>query len=824
MKYSYHRLKELTKTKKTPEQLAELLTMKAFEVEGVEKMGGGLANVVIGRILEIEKHPNADKLQMAKVDIGVNPKTSNVHKGHSMSSLQIVCGASNIAVGQLVPVALVGAKLTNDLEIKEAEIRGVKSFGMLCAADELGLGKDHSGILILNQDAKVGAAFAKEMWLEDAMMEIKVLPDRSHDALSHVGMAREICALEGKKFISPLEKAKLPKVSKGKLSIKIEDKKLSSRYIGVVMENIKIQSSPMRYQLMLQKFGNNAINNIVDMTNLVMLEQGQPMHAFDYDKLSLPVTVRAAKKGEKIKLLDEKMYELSSDDIVIADAKGAIALAGVMGGWDSAVSENTTKILLEAAQFNPANIRRTRTRLGIKTDASDRFEKGISSELAQLGMIQAVQIVEMMGGKVVAMQDVYPVKAKPKSINLSLEYVKKLLGVDVSEKEIKNILENLGCKVEIKKAGRGLTSLGRFGRERSNLLNVVVSEARLDLQTQEDLIEDIGRIFGYEKIKPLAPLAHVQPAKPSEIGSFEREVKGILKGAGFSEVLNYSFYSRQDAETAQLKDVHLELENPMNPDQDLVRTSLIPGILKNVAHNLKYQKGLKIFESGRTFHPSSGILPEEKRMLVGAIVLSESRIKNQESRALEFFEAKGIVHNLLEGLGIDDFYYDSVNSMSEDVLPEFWHKGRTAQIKIIGTHESVGFVGEVSPLVLAEFDIHERVALFEFDLENLMRISEKEMEYAPIRKHPVSERDISMVSSENLKVDDILQVIQEAGGKTVLDTDLFDIYDFEDGSTSYAFHILFGADERTLQSAEVDALMQKITENLEKELKVKIRK
>lgn len=799
MKYSYFRLKEFTKTKKTPEQLAELLTMKAFEVESVEYIGRGLENVVVGKILEIEKHPNADKLQVAKVDVA--PSTGAQGK---KEILQIVCGAPNIQVGQKVPVALVGAKLPGGFEIKEAEIRGVKSFGMLCAADELGLGKDHSGIMVLDDNIKVGASFVKEMWLEDAMMEIKVLPDRSHDALSHVGMAREICALEGRRFISPQEKLKLPKISKGKLSIKIEDKKLASRYIGVVMENIKIMPSPMKYQLMLQKFGNNAINNIVDMTNLVMLEQGQSMHAFDYDKLNLPVSVRAARKGEKIKLLDEKTYELSSEDIVIADAKGAIALAGVMGGWDSAVSENTTKILLEAAQFNPVNIRRTRTRLGIRTDASDRFEKGISSELAEQGMIQAVQIVEMLGGKVTAMLDVYPGKSKSKSILLNLEYVKKLLGVDVPEKESKNILENLGCKVV--KKGKSF--------------QVEAPAARLDIQTQEDLIEDIGRIFGYEKIKPLAPLAHVQPAKPSEIGSFEREVKGILKGLGFSEVLNYSFYSRKDAESAQLKDMHLELENPMNPDQELVRTSLVSGIIKNVAHNLKYQKGVKIFESGRTFHSGKNILPEEKRMLVGAVVLDGKENKKANS----FFEAKGIVHHSLEGLGIDDFYYDSIDGISEDTLITFWHQGRTAQIKIIGTHDKVGYVGEVSPLVLAEFGIQERVVLFEFDLENLMQISEKEMEYAPIRKYPVMERDISMVSNESLKVDDILQVIQEAGGKMVIDADLFDIYDFEDGSTSFAFHILFGADDRTLQSAEADSLMQKITESLEKELKVKIRK
>lgn len=804
MKYSYFRLKELTKTKKSPEQLAELLTMKAFELEGMEKIGQGLDRVVVGQILEIQKHPNADKLQIAKVNVGKD-------------ELQIVCGAPNIAVGQKVPVALVGAKLPSGLEIKEAEIRGVKSFGMLCAADELSLGKDHSGILILDADAKVGAPFAKELWLEDAMLDIKVLPDRAHDALSHVGMAREICALEDRKFEfrDPISK-KLSGIKKSGLSIKIENKKLSSRYIGVVMENIKIGPSPVKYQLMLQKFGNNAINNIVDTTNSVMLEQGQPMHAFDYEKLTLPISVRTAKKGEKIELLDEIFYELNPEDIVIADAKGAIALAGIMGGFNSAVSDQTNKILLEAAHFAPERIRKTRTRLGIKTDASDRFEKGLDPSLAEKGMSQAVGIIQMMGGKAVALQDVYPVKSKPKNIYLALEYVKSLLGEAVPEKEIKRILENLGCQVA--KKGKGF--------------QVTAPTLRLDLQTQEDLIEDIGRIYGYEKISPQAPIAPVQSAQPNEIGSFEREVKNILAGNGFSEVLNYSFYRRRDAQLAQLGPIrHLELENPLNPEQELVRVSLIPGILKNIAHNLKFQKNLKIFESGRVFWPNDSILPEEKRMLVGAVVLESEKRKEpaspaggQNSKAPNFFEAKGVAHNLLEGLGIDDFYYDTFNCVPEDTLATFWHQGRTAEIKIEGTQEKGGYVGEISPLVLSEFDIHERVALFEFDLEKLMQISEGEMEYAPIRKYPVAERDISMVSEKNIKVDDILQVIESAGGQYILDANLFDIYDFADDSSSFAFHIIFGAPDRTLQSAEVDDLMQKITGALEKELNVKIRK
>lgn len=800
MKYSYFRLKELTKTKNTPEQLAELLTMKAFEVESVEHLGQGLDKVVVGQILEILKHPNADKLQVAVVDIG-------------KEKLTIVCGAPNISVGQKVPVALVGANLPastvggqGKFEIKEAEIRGVKSSGMLCAEDELGLGKDHSGILILDADAKIGASFAQEMWLEDAMLDIKVLPDRAHDALSHVGMAREICALEGRRFTpSDPRLSEVLGMAKKFDGVKIADQKLSSRYIGVVIENIRIAPSPVRYRLMLQKFGNNAISNIVDVTNVVMLETGQPMHAFDYDKLTLPVSVRAAKPGEKIKLLDGNIYELTAEDIVIADAKGAIALAGIMGGFESAVSDGTNMILLEAAQFEPVHVRRTRTRLGLKTDASDRFEKGLDASLAERGMAQAVGIVKMMGGQVVSVQDSYPAKSKPRPIFLAIEYVEKLLGVSVPEREIKKILENLGCKAV--KKGKGM--------------QVIVPSERLDLATQEDLIEDIGRIYGYEKIKPQAPMAPVQPAKPSEFGLFDQEVKHILTGAGFSEVLNYSFYSRRDAELAQLGSIkHLELENPMNPEQELVRMSLLPNLLKNVAHNLKFQKDLKIFESGRVFWAGEKTLPEEKKMLVGALALD---IKD-DKRAANFYEAKGIVHNLLESLGIDDFYFDGMDAVPEDTLVTFWHQGRTAQIRLEGTGTVLGYLGEVSPLVLTEFDIHRRLAVFELNLEKLLQVTSEEMEYKPIRKHPVVERDISLVVPGGVLVDDVLDCIQRHGGNLVIDADLFDIYDFADGSASYAFRVQLAAEDRTLEGREVDEVMDRIASGLEEEIKATIRK
>jgi phenylalanyl-tRNA synthetase beta chain len=801
MKFSYNWLKELSGTKKSPEQLAELLTMKAFEVEGIEKIGGGLDNVVVAKILEITKHPNADKLSLVEL-------TTN---NEQQTRIRVVCGASNIKVGDRVPLALVGAKLPNGFEIKEAEIRGVKSSGMLCAEDELGLGDDHGGILILDKDDNIGTSVAEALGLIDTVLEIKILPDRSHDAMSHIGMAREICVIDGREL-----KYNYPKLTQNKskiLNVKIKDEELCPRYIGVVMNNIKIAPSPMWAQTRLRAAGLRPINNIVDATNYVMLEFGQPMHAFDVSMIKeqgskINIIVRRAENGEEIRLLDETEKELASEDLVIADNTRALALAGIMGGIDSGINEKTTSIVLESANFNAVAIRKTRLRLNLQTDASIRFEKEIDPNLTELAMARAVQIITGLGGKVEGVADVYPSEVKPWKIKLDLYYVNKLLGEKVPVSAVKKILTSLGLKVS------GLVSQ----------ISVTIPTFRIDLKTQEDLIEEIGRIYGYEKIVPEAPHVPVKMADINEERKFDRLVKNILTGKGFSEVYSYSFYSQHDANLANFGDLkHLELENPASPEQALMRISLIPQILKNVRENLKRYKEVFVFEIGRVFWMNNNVLPEEKRMLVGAIhtdrKINIKRIKQETN----FYETKGYVDALLEMLGVGDYYFDSFESVPTDTPLALWHEGRTAAIKIEGVDETIGYIGEISPLVLANFDISKRVAIFELDLDKLQKVTAEETEYAPIRKYPDIMRDISMVSQKGILVDEILQAIQKAGGDLVLDVDLFDIFDFEDGTSSYAFHIIFGAD-RTLKNEEVDKLMEKIIQSLEKELKMKVRK
>ncbi|HAT73494.1 MAG: Phenylalanine-tRNA ligase beta subunit [Candidatus Moranbacteria bacterium GW2011_GWF2_36_839] len=831
MKYSYNWLKELSDTKLSQDIVRELLTMHSLEIEGMEEKKWNFDGVVVGKILEIRKHPNADKLQIAIVE---TQNFASVQK----QNLQIVCGAPNIEVGQKVPVALVGTKLPNGIEIKEAEIRGEKSFGMLCALDELGLGADHSGIFILDSKAKIGEPAKKYLGVEDdTIFEIKVLPDRAHDATSHVGVAREISVLENKNFEYDFDGLKLPNKKSKKLIVKIEDRKLCSRYIGAVMENVEIKDSPSWMKQRLEASGIRPINNVVDATNYVMLELGQPMHAFDFSKISgqetrnkkqetnkIQIVVRKAKENEEMELLDETKLKLSDQDLLITNGETPLALAGIMGGKDSGINENTKTIILEAANFDAVNIRRSRTRLGVKTESSDRFEKEIDPNLAEKAIVRIIEVLEHTAdAKLEGVIDVYPNKIKPCKIKLDLEYVNSLLGEIIPKKEIIRILNLLGIGTTIQ----------------PYKVVCIVPTFRVDLKTQEDLIEEIGRIWGYEKIEPRPLVEPIIPAKINEVLSFERRLGEISVGFGFDEMYNYSFYSEIDAKNCALDNVkHFELSSPMNPDQKYVRVSLIPNILKNIKTNLKNFESLNIFEIGKVYlcHPElvsgSGFRnefrmtgTEEKRMFVMAQVLEKDPVNFAEAKhgasknAETFYSIKGATENLLEKISVDE------NSISFNEVKlsknHLAHAGRSAEILVDG--EKIGMIGEINPLVLGKYKIGKRVAVCELDTEKLLKISQKELVYKALQKFPTITRDISMLAKGETKAIEIQKLIKKIGGDLVLNVSMFDVF-FKDGVTSFAYHIEFGAPERTLENKEVDEVMGKIVAGLEKELGLEIRK
>jgi phenylalanyl-tRNA synthetase beta chain len=817
MKYSYSWLKELSGTKLSPEKVAELLTMHSFEIEGLEKGNNNFDGVVVGEILEITKHPNADKLQIARVDIGTRKSTSpqpSPYKGEE--ALTIVCGAKNIAVGQKVPVALIGTILPGDFMIKEAEIRGVRSFGMLCAEDELGLGKDHAGILILDKKAKVGEPVQKYLGINnDSVLEIKVLPDRAHDILSHVGVARELAVLEKKKFAYAFDELVLPMKKSQKLKVEIKDKDLCKRYIGAVMENITIKESPKWLKDRLEACGLRPINNVVDATNYVMLELGQPLHAFDFEKVSgeisnskCQIVVRRATKNEELVLLDDSKIKLDVSNLLITNGKTPLALAGVMGGKSSGINENTKTVVLEAASFDAVNIRRTRTALGLNTDSSYRFEKELDPNLTEKALVRVIDILEhIAGGKVEGIVDIYSKKINPWKIKLDLNYATRLLGENIPPKEIVKILNLLGIDTKY-----------RILNTKYSTIECIIPTYRLDLRTQEDLIEDIGRIWGYEKIVPRPMVAEVLPAKLNQQVFFERKLQDILTGLGFDEVYNYSFYGADDLKKTGLSESeHLELANPMNPDQQFVRAEMAINVLKNIRENLKNFSEFGIFEIGKCYLLKNSEPLEERNLILAKILDPVNPAKaghGASSNSETFYSLKGAVEDVLEALSVKGAEFLEIKTPDT-----FMHPVRTAKITV--DEKVIGFIGEVSQSVLASYKISKRLAVAEINLETLRDIARSILEYKPINKFPVVSRDISMIVPSEVKYAEIEILVKKIGGELVNNVLLFDRFE---AKNSMAIRIEMSAKDRTLESAEIDAVMEKIISRLEKYLNVEVRK
>jgi phenylalanyl-tRNA synthetase beta chain len=629
---------------------------------------------------------------------------------------------------------------------------------------------------------------------KETQMEFSVLPNRGHDALSHIGLAREICALEGQKY---QEKGNRKVNLKPGLKVEIEDKNLCPRYIGAILKNIFVSQSPKWIQDKLLVCGVKPINNVVDATNYVMLETGQPMHAFDADKATGNIIVRKAKKGEKIKLLDENEYELSENNLVIADSNKVLALAGVMGGFDSSISKNTTSIILESANFNSTSIRKTRTSLNIITESSHRFERDIDPNFAEMAMARAIELLKKNGGKnveVSTLSDIYSKKVKSWQVKLNTDYANSLLGENIPVLKMKHILENFGIKI---KSGK-------------NMLDCEIPTRRIDLKTQEDLIEEIGRIYGYDNIKEQALAAEVKNPPQNAKRDFEKYLQDILAGLGFSEVMNYSFYGKSDIENFELniRD-HIEVSNPLSLDQQYLRSELILGVVKNVALNMKYFDGCSIFEIGNVFS-AKNMKEKEITRLAGAF--AENNTKNTL-----FYELKGKIEELFKRIEIE-----SVEFEQPKVVGSFMHPTRTAVIK--AGNKVIGCIGELNPYVLRKYGLKERPVFFELTIQGLeenSRLAEKK--YHSIVKFPLVERDLSMFIGKDTKYSDIWGSIIKAGGGFVKNIDLFDVFEKE-GEKSLALRIKIGSDAKTLASEEIDSMMKKIISALEKDLKVRVRK
>lgn len=648
----------------------------------------------------------------------------------------------------------------------------------------------------------------------DYVLNIDVLPNRAHDCLSHIGVARECSAILNYNLQIPDVKFREDKNSKTGDFIKVEvkDNEACPRYNARLISSIKVSPSPKWLQDRLKIIGQKPINNIVDATNYVMFETGQPLHAFDFDKISGGrIIVRRARKGEKITTLDNEVCKLDEDILVIADSKSPLALAGVKGGKKAEITNKTKTIVLESANFDIHTVRATSKKTGIRTESSLRFEYGLDPNLTSYAIDRVAGLISAFGGSASGGQkiskgmiNVYAKKTFPQKIKLDLNRVESILGIKVSKQDVVRHLSSLGFGVD-------------------NSLRVIVPTFRQDIKIEEDLIEEVARLIGYDKIMPKAPLGLLGIIKSDEIFSVISKIKNIFEGAGFSEVYNFSFIGEDDLKKLGIsQEDYLELENPLSLDLKYLRKDLLINLLKNVKDNLKSfvnEQGIRIFELGKVYRKEKK-KPREEKMIAGIIAAQKEKMKGEK-----FYELKGVIDGLLNKLGITDQWYDDFEATPEWTDDVFWHKTGTAEVKV--GDEEIGFIGEISPKILAKLNIKGIVVGFNLNFEKVLRLAQEELIYQPSSPYPAAVRDLAVLVNQGDRVTDVLNVINRAGGDLVQDVDLFDIYEGEEipnSKKNLAFHIIYQSYEKTLKDQEVDRIQRKIIRELEKRKGWRVRK
>jgi len=798
MKVSLKWLEDYVDITLPPAELAGKLTMAGIEVKGWQVIGENWENIVVGQIVAVNPHPNADRLTLPTVDLGTEQQT-------------VVCGAPNLKVGDKVAFARVDAQLIDGhtgqaIRLEAVKIRGVVSSGMVCSEKELGISDSHEQIMILPADAPVGTPLAD--YMGDVIFDLDITPNRP-DYLSVIGIAREVAALTGQEVRLPdagYDEAAAP--IEQQISIEIVDPDLCPRYSASLITGVKVAPSPAWMQQRLLAGGMRPINNVVDITNYVMLEYGEPLHAFDYHQIrGKKIIVRRAEKGETMVTLDGAKRLLSPDMLVIADMERAVAIAGVMGGADSEMTEQTTALVLEAANFNPASIYHTGSTLGLPSEARMRFERGISPELTMPALKRATQLIVQLGGGKAAkgVVDAYPGKQEPKPILLRAGEVSRLLGVDFSLDQIKGALASLGF--DCKPAASGVRVTAPYWRS--------------DINLAEDLIEEVARIIGYDEIPATMPSEAVPRQNPEPILKLKQEVRGSLIGYGFQEVITYSLTSLELLNKLlpkphPLEPAPLRLANPMTADQEYLRPNLRANLLAALAANRRHEEGgIRLFELGRVYLPRPNDLPHEPEMLCG--ILSGPRFEESwggGDESLDFFDAKGIVEGLLSRLGVEaSFEPDGDESL---------HPAKQAAIAV--ESKRLGVLGEVHPKVLEAFEISGSVYLFEIDLTALVPFTTGHKLFQPISRFPAIVRDIALVVDSGVTHRQVLDVI--TGFPLVTEVALFDVYAGEQlppDKKSLAYRITFQSPSHTLTDAEVNKVQQQILDKLSKQLGATLR-
>lgn len=792
MKVTYDWLQQYTEMQFKPEDLVEKLTMLGLEVDSVEYASWDFDGIVVGEVLTKEVHQKSDKLWICKVDIGSR-------------NLEVVCGAPNVEVGQLVPVATDGTRLPSGTVIQRTQIRGVESEGMICSEAELGISSRAEGIMVLDESAKKGARLNEVLGKGEIIFDIDVTPNRP-DCFGAIGIAREIACISNATLKKPEIALKESEAFvENFIKISILNPEYCPRYTARFIGEVTIKPSPWWLTEKLEAVGIRSINNVVDVTNFVMMETGQPLHAFDYDLLEeCEIVVKSAQAGQKFTTLDDKVHTLNEECLMICDGKKEIALGGIMGGLNSEVSESTTNILLESAYFQPVNIRRTAKKLGISTESSRRFERGTDPEGVVYALNRAVQLIaELSGGKIARNYvDVYPEKIPTVKLNLRISRVEKLLGVAVPHAMIKDILQKLEFKVQDLNPDE---------------IEVVAPTFRPDIRREADLIEEVARVYGFENIPPDTS-AHIDQKMVKNVAEQNhRQIQNILISLGFSETVTYSLVNGNDAAMFADTASDTRLFNPISEDLSTLRTSLLPGLLTAIRWNLnRKNKDLKLFEIGTVFQGKEGKYQETTRVagvMTGKVVRDSWKNK---SLVADVYDVKGVAACLMERLHRRNYKFTA-------------HKSSYTTPKALALEmdgQALGVLGEVHQDVLEKFEIETPVYFFDLDFTALVQKTDFRVIFSPIPKFPPVTRDLAITVKDTLDAEAIAQEIQKNGGAFLQNVELFDVFkgrQIEANHKSIAFNLTFYSLEKTLTENEIDSQMQRILAALENKFSAKLR-
>ena len=810
MLVSYNWLKEFVDIELSPQETADLLTMGGVEVEGVTPVGQGLEKIFTAKVEEVSPHPSADKLTLVRISLGDREET-------------VVCGAPNVKVGQLVPYAAPGVTLPSGLEISARKVRGVMSPGMICSERELELSDDHSGILELDPEGPVGASLTDAFpFIEDYILETGVTPNRG-DCLSILGTAREVAALTGKQWRLPeFDIEEDPESIHDNMVIEVPDADLCLRYVARMVKGVSWVQSPLEVRLKLVRAGVRPISAVVDVTNIILLECGQPQHAFDYSFLDdAKIVVRRCDPGEEFVTLDGEKRKMPDNALMIRDGIRSVGLAGIMGGLNSEITENTTDVLIESACFESIGIRKTAKFLGMSTEASFRFERGVDPEGSYWSAQRAVYLIQKLAGGAILSGtiDVYPKPVKRNPVKVRPARVNKVLGIDVKKTDMTKYLKQLG--IEVKSKGK-------------DALECAPPSWRWDLEREEDMIEEVARVYGFQNIPVTLPTYTSAPDRTGEDKERLRRVASLMTASGFTEAITMSFVAKAAAEQFVAEDIErpLALINPLTEDYVCMRTSLVAGLVAVLKRNISFKlEDLRIFEIGRVFSPRKGQeLPNEPLKLAG--VMSGARYPDiwhfhrgeidtegnvDRTREVDFYDVKGALENLLEGMGITEATFTPSSA-------PFLHPGKSADVSVDG--EIIGYAGELSPAALREHDLARKALIFEILLEPLLVHSRKVNTFRSIPRYPYIERDLSFIVEEKVSGDEIKHLISRLGHDIITSVALFDFYRGEsipEGYLSMAFRIRYQSEERTLTDEEAHEAHMRIADALTKELGAKMR-